>query len=176
MVALQRGDQRVPLTRRADNGSWCLPAGAAEPGGSFATAVRHRASERYSRAPGNVTRARRPRAAALTEVGTADGAGMKALSFPSGTPTASPTREQRCFGQCAISRLAPPRLRVAAELPAQGEKGLLGDMGTFLANAARVKPFARRSFRSSTPNAEAPPASFFLGARHPHSCIQPPSA
>lgn len=36
MVAIQRDDQRVLLTRRADDGTWCLPAGAAEPGGSFA--------------------------------------------------------------------------------------------------------------------------------------------
>jgi 8-oxo-dGTP pyrophosphatase MutT (NUDIX family) len=36
MVALQRDDGRVLLTRRGDDGSWCLPAGAAEPGGSFA--------------------------------------------------------------------------------------------------------------------------------------------
>jgi len=40
MVALQREDGGVLLTRRADDGTWCLPAGAAEPGGSFArTAV-----------------------------------------------------------------------------------------------------------------------------------------
>lgn len=36
MVALQREDGNVLLTRRADDGSWCLPAGAAEAGGSFA--------------------------------------------------------------------------------------------------------------------------------------------
>jgi 8-oxo-dGTP pyrophosphatase MutT (NUDIX family) len=36
MIALQRDDQRVLLTKRADDGTWCLPAGAAEPGGSFA--------------------------------------------------------------------------------------------------------------------------------------------
>lgn len=40
MIALQREDGRVLLTKRADDGTWCLPAGAAEPGGSFArTAV-----------------------------------------------------------------------------------------------------------------------------------------
>lgn len=40
MVALRRDDGRILLTRRADDGTWCLPAGAAEPGGSFArTAV-----------------------------------------------------------------------------------------------------------------------------------------
>jgi len=46
MVALQREDQRVLLTKRTDDGSWCLPAGAAEPGGSFArTAVDELAEE-----------------------------------------------------------------------------------------------------------------------------------
>jgi 8-oxo-dGTP pyrophosphatase MutT (NUDIX family) len=40
MVALRRPDGQVLLTLRADDGTWCLPAGAAEPGGSFArTAV-----------------------------------------------------------------------------------------------------------------------------------------
>lgn len=40
MIALRRGDGRILLTRRLDDGTWCLPAGAAEPGGSFArTAV-----------------------------------------------------------------------------------------------------------------------------------------
>ena len=34
------------LTKRADDGSWCAPAGAAEPGGSFArTAVDELAEE-----------------------------------------------------------------------------------------------------------------------------------
>jgi 8-oxo-dGTP pyrophosphatase MutT (NUDIX family) len=37
MIALRRpSDGRVLFTRRADGGTWCLPAGAAEPGGSFA--------------------------------------------------------------------------------------------------------------------------------------------
>ncbi|MBA3867468.1 MAG: NUDIX domain-containing protein [Solirubrobacterales bacterium] len=37
MIALRRPtDGRVLFTRRADDGTWCLPAGAAEPGGSFA--------------------------------------------------------------------------------------------------------------------------------------------
>lgn len=46
MVALQRGDGQVLLTRRADDGSWCLPAGAAEIGGSFAqTAIDEVAEE-----------------------------------------------------------------------------------------------------------------------------------
>src|ERR1044072_1234683 len=36
MVALRRDDGRILLTRRADDDTWCLPAGAAEAGGSFA--------------------------------------------------------------------------------------------------------------------------------------------
>jgi 8-oxo-dGTP pyrophosphatase MutT (NUDIX family) len=40
MVFLVRDDGAVLFTRRADNGRWCLPAGGAEEGGSFArTAV-----------------------------------------------------------------------------------------------------------------------------------------
>ena len=46
MVAVQRDDQRVLLTKRADDETWCLPAGAAEPGGSFArTAIDELAEE-----------------------------------------------------------------------------------------------------------------------------------
>lgn len=46
MVAIQRDDQRVLLARRADDGTWCLPAGAAEPDGSFAgTAIDELAEE-----------------------------------------------------------------------------------------------------------------------------------
>jgi 8-oxo-dGTP pyrophosphatase MutT (NUDIX family) len=40
MVFLVRDDGAVLFTRRVDNGMWCLPAGGAEEGGSFArTAV-----------------------------------------------------------------------------------------------------------------------------------------
>ena len=46
MVALLREDGRVLLTRRTDDGTWCLPAGGAEPGGSFArTAIGELAEE-----------------------------------------------------------------------------------------------------------------------------------
>lgn len=46
MVALLQSDHRVLLTRRTDDGTWCLPAGAAEPGGSFArTAIDELAEE-----------------------------------------------------------------------------------------------------------------------------------
>jgi 8-oxo-dGTP pyrophosphatase MutT (NUDIX family) len=46
MVALQSEDGRVLLLKRADDKTWCLPAGAAEPGGSFArTAVDELAEE-----------------------------------------------------------------------------------------------------------------------------------
>jgi 8-oxo-dGTP pyrophosphatase MutT (NUDIX family) len=37
MVVAQRDDGRILMTRRADNAHWCLPAGAAEVGGSFAS-------------------------------------------------------------------------------------------------------------------------------------------
>lgn len=36
MIALRRQGGQILLTKRADDGTWCLPAGAAEPGGSFA--------------------------------------------------------------------------------------------------------------------------------------------
>jgi 8-oxo-dGTP pyrophosphatase MutT (NUDIX family) len=46
MVALQPDDRRVLLTKRTDDGTWCLPAGAAELGGSFArTAIDELAEE-----------------------------------------------------------------------------------------------------------------------------------
>jgi 8-oxo-dGTP pyrophosphatase MutT (NUDIX family) len=46
MVALLDQDERVLMTKRADDGTWCLPAGAAEPGGSFArTAIDELAEE-----------------------------------------------------------------------------------------------------------------------------------
>jgi 8-oxo-dGTP pyrophosphatase MutT (NUDIX family) len=46
MVALLDPDQRVLMTKRTDDGTWCLPAGAAEPGGSFAqTAIDELAEE-----------------------------------------------------------------------------------------------------------------------------------
>ena len=31
-AAIYDPDGRVPLTRRADNGQWCLPSGGLEPG------------------------------------------------------------------------------------------------------------------------------------------------
>lgn len=46
MVALVDRDRRVLMTKRTDDGTWCLPAGAAEPGGSFAqTAIDELAEE-----------------------------------------------------------------------------------------------------------------------------------
>lgn len=36
MLALQRDDGLVLLIKRADDGTWCLPGGGAEQGGSFA--------------------------------------------------------------------------------------------------------------------------------------------
>lgn len=45
IVVLLRDDRRVLLTRRANDGTWCLPAGAAEPGGSFARTAIEELSE-----------------------------------------------------------------------------------------------------------------------------------
>lgn len=46
MVAVLNAGGRVLMTRRSDDGSWCLPAGSAEVGGSFAaTAVEELAEE-----------------------------------------------------------------------------------------------------------------------------------
>lgn len=46
MVVVERVDGRVLFVERTDTGEWCLPAGAAEPGGSFArTAVDELAEE-----------------------------------------------------------------------------------------------------------------------------------
>jgi 8-oxo-dGTP pyrophosphatase MutT (NUDIX family) len=46
MVIPQREDGQVLLTKRADDGSWCVPAGGAEAGGSFArTAIDELAEE-----------------------------------------------------------------------------------------------------------------------------------
>lgn len=46
MIAVQQEDRSVLLTKRTDDGTWCLPAGAAEPGGSFArTAIDELAEE-----------------------------------------------------------------------------------------------------------------------------------
>lgn len=46
LVVLQRPDGRVLLTERTDDGTWCLPAGGAEPGSSFArTAIAELAEE-----------------------------------------------------------------------------------------------------------------------------------
>jgi 8-oxo-dGTP pyrophosphatase MutT (NUDIX family) len=46
MVVVQRPDGAILLTKRTDDGHWCLPAGGAEIGGSFAsTAIAELAEE-----------------------------------------------------------------------------------------------------------------------------------
>jgi 8-oxo-dGTP pyrophosphatase MutT (NUDIX family) len=40
VVVLQRDDCKVLLTKRADDGTWCAPAGAAEPGCSARRSTR----------------------------------------------------------------------------------------------------------------------------------------
>lgn len=51
MSALLQEDQRVLLAKRTDHGAWCLPAGAAEPGGSFARTAIEELTEETVRLP-----------------------------------------------------------------------------------------------------------------------------
>ncbi len=88
MVVLQRGDGRVLLTRRADTGAWCLPAGAAEPGGSFArTAVDELAEEAGVQvAPDK-----------LIPFGCLSEAASHVIRYPNGDVT-------HCFSVCFLAR------------------------------------------------------------------------
>lgn len=89
MVALQRDDQRILLTKRADDGTWCLPAGAAEPGGSFAwTAVDELAEETGIRvAEGD-----------LIPFGCLSEAGAHTIHYPNGDVT-------HCFAMLFLARV-----------------------------------------------------------------------
>jgi 8-oxo-dGTP pyrophosphatase MutT (NUDIX family) len=88
MVALQRDDRRVLLTRRSDDGTWCLPAGAAEPGGSFArTAIDELAEE----AGIDVA------AADLIPFGCLSEAEAHTIRYPNGDLT-------HCFALCFLAR------------------------------------------------------------------------
>lgn len=88
MVVLQRDDGRVLLTRRADTGEWCLPAGAAEEGGSFArTAVEELAEEAGV--------AVSPRD--LVPFGCLSEAENHTIHYPSGDVT-------HCFALCFLAR------------------------------------------------------------------------
>lgn len=88
MVALQRDDQRVLLTKRTDDGTWCLPAGAAESGGSFArTAIDELAEETGIRV------AERD----LVPFGCLSEAEAHTIHYPNGDVT-------HCFALCFLAR------------------------------------------------------------------------
>jgi 8-oxo-dGTP pyrophosphatase MutT (NUDIX family) len=87
MVALQRDDQRVLLTKRTDDGTWCLPAGAAEPGGSFArTAIDELAEETGIKVSG----------ADLVPFGCLSEAEAHTIHYPNGDVT-------HCFALCFLA-------------------------------------------------------------------------
>jgi len=88
MVALQRDDRRVLLTKRTDDGTWCLPAGAAEPGGSFAsTAVDELAEETGVEVRGSD----------LIPFGCLSEAEAHTIHYPNGDVT-------HCFALCFLAR------------------------------------------------------------------------
>jgi 8-oxo-dGTP pyrophosphatase MutT (NUDIX family) len=87
MVVLRSPDGRVLLTRRADDGTWCLPAGAAEPGGSFAqTAIEElREETRIAVAEAD-----------LVPFATLSEAGLHTILYPNGDET-------HCFAVCVMA-------------------------------------------------------------------------
>jgi 8-oxo-dGTP pyrophosphatase MutT (NUDIX family) len=88
MVALQREDGQVLLTRRQDTGAWCLPAGAAEEGGSFAaTAIGELAEETGIEVS----------APDLVPFGCLSEAGLHTIRYPNGDLT-------HCFAMCFLAK------------------------------------------------------------------------
>jgi 8-oxo-dGTP pyrophosphatase MutT (NUDIX family) len=88
MVALLRDDRRVLLTRRGDDGTWCLPGGAAEVGGSFArTAVDELAEETGVRVSEGD----------LVPFGCLSEAAAHTIRYPNGDVT-------HCFALCFLAR------------------------------------------------------------------------
>jgi 8-oxo-dGTP pyrophosphatase MutT (NUDIX family) len=88
MAMLQREDGQVLFTRRGDDGSWCVPAGAAEPGGSFsATAIAELAEE------AGVVVAEED----LTPFATLSEADLHTIRYPNGDVT-------HCFAVCFLAR------------------------------------------------------------------------
>lgn len=87
MLALRDAEGRVLLTQRADDGTWCLPAGAAEPGGSFArTAIAELSEE------AGVEVAEED----LIPFGCLSEAGLHTIRYPSGDVT-------HCFALCFLA-------------------------------------------------------------------------
>jgi 8-oxo-dGTP pyrophosphatase MutT (NUDIX family) len=88
MVVVARDDGTVLFTRRADNGKWCLPAGGAEEGSSFAdTAVTELREE-----TGVVTRP-----ADLVPFGCLSEAELHTLTYPHGDVS-------HCFAMLFLTR------------------------------------------------------------------------
>lgn len=88
MVVLQREDGQVLLTKRRDTGLWCLPAGGAEVGGSFAdTAVSELAEETGV----DVS------SADLVPFGCLSEAELHTIRYPNGDTT-------HCFAVCFLAR------------------------------------------------------------------------
>lgn len=87
MIALQRDDRRVLLTKRADDESWCLPGGAAEPGGSFARAAIDELAEEAGV---------RVAEADLVPFGTLSEAQAHTIDYPNGDVT-------HCFALCFLA-------------------------------------------------------------------------
>jgi 8-oxo-dGTP pyrophosphatase MutT (NUDIX family) len=88
MVALQRDDERVLLTKRTDDGTWCLPAGAAEVGGSFARTAIDELSEETG-----IEVAERD----LIPFGCLSEAEAHTIRYPNGDVT-------HCFAMCFLAR------------------------------------------------------------------------
>jgi 8-oxo-dGTP pyrophosphatase MutT (NUDIX family) len=87
MVALRRDDGRILLTRRADDDTWCLPAGAAEPGGSFARTAMEELREETG-----VEVAEED----LLPIGCLSEAALHTIHYPNGDVT-------HCFALCFIA-------------------------------------------------------------------------
>jgi len=105
MVAVQSDDQRVLLTERTDDGTWCLPAGAAEVGGSFArTAIDELAEETgIEVSQGD-----------LIPFGCLSEAETHTIHYPNGDVT-------HCFALCFLARSWKGRLRPDQEESAEAE-------------------------------------------------------
>jgi 8-oxo-dGTP pyrophosphatase MutT (NUDIX family) len=86
MVALRRGDGQILFTRRGDDGTWCLPAGAAESGGSFARTALAELSEEAGIEASESD---------LIPFGCLSEAGLHTIHYPNGDVT-------HCFALCFL--------------------------------------------------------------------------
>lgn len=86
MVALRRADGQVLFTQRSDDGTWCLPAGAAEIGGSFATTAIDELSQEAGVEASEED---------LVPFGCLSKAELHTISYPNGDIT-------HCFAQCFL--------------------------------------------------------------------------